>query len=382
MRRKKDDHHASHSNVVNQLLHIVSSSAFLVCYGLVFWDLTTAMWAGPRRAVPPTDRPRRARAAVSRQGGGAPRLQHAQQDPDPRRVPPDPGRVPGAGELAGRPRRCGRCATPVAQALFVWTALVVAGRVAYLVGAKGVRLALVWFVKLITDPVTDILAYSPRYLGGAEGGARLARAERRVALSRPKRALAPYGAWRACVTTRRRAAARCVGARRLGLGAAMGAADRSAALTRDPRGRGLERAADRARGHSRSAGKARAGAGRSTTSGSRTAPGAGGSGKSLHLRSDGDNSSVSKQVGKDRRQAVPDSRVAMAGRHAADGRRLAEGRHRRSGRSTLRRLPAISHVGPVAHHRVRLGQHGARRQHPPEREHEHGHLRRRPLRPC
>ena len=46
MRRKKDDHHASHSNVVNQLFHIISSSAFLVCYGLVFWDLTTAMWAG------------------------------------------------------------------------------------------------------------------------------------------------------------------------------------------------------------------------------------------------------------------------------------------------------------------------------------------------
>src|SRR5262249_29489583 len=32
MRRKKDDHHASHSNAANQVLHIVSSSAFLVCY--------------------------------------------------------------------------------------------------------------------------------------------------------------------------------------------------------------------------------------------------------------------------------------------------------------------------------------------------------------
>ena len=30
MRRKKDDHHASHSNVVNQLFHIISSSVFLV----------------------------------------------------------------------------------------------------------------------------------------------------------------------------------------------------------------------------------------------------------------------------------------------------------------------------------------------------------------
>jgi hypothetical protein len=28
----------------------------------------------------------------------------------------------------------------------------------------GLRLALVWFVKLITDPFTDVAAYSPRFL--------------------------------------------------------------------------------------------------------------------------------------------------------------------------------------------------------------------------
>src|SRR5262249_19212352 len=46
MRRKEHDHHASHSNTVNQLFHVVSSSAFLLCYALVFRDVTTAMWAG------------------------------------------------------------------------------------------------------------------------------------------------------------------------------------------------------------------------------------------------------------------------------------------------------------------------------------------------
>src|SRR6266849_8567533 len=46
MRRKRDDHHASHSNGVNQLLHLISSSAFLVCYAIAVHDLTTAMWAG------------------------------------------------------------------------------------------------------------------------------------------------------------------------------------------------------------------------------------------------------------------------------------------------------------------------------------------------
>ncbi|HET9923608.1 MAG TPA: aminotransferase class III-fold pyridoxal phosphate-dependent enzyme, partial [Methylomirabilota bacterium] len=45
MRRKKDDHHASHSDLTNQLFHIISSSVFLGCYALAFWDLTTAMWA-------------------------------------------------------------------------------------------------------------------------------------------------------------------------------------------------------------------------------------------------------------------------------------------------------------------------------------------------
>jgi len=46
MRRKKDDHHASHSDLTNQLFHIISSSVFLGCYVLAFRDLTTAMWAG------------------------------------------------------------------------------------------------------------------------------------------------------------------------------------------------------------------------------------------------------------------------------------------------------------------------------------------------
>jgi len=42
---------------------------------------------------------------------------------------------------------------------------VIAGRVAYLMRKHGVHLAAVWFVKLVTDPLTDIAAYAPRYLG-------------------------------------------------------------------------------------------------------------------------------------------------------------------------------------------------------------------------
>ena len=180
MRRKKDDHHASHSNAVNQLFHIISSSAFLVCYGLVFWDLTTAMWAGLA-------------ALFLRQIG------HAVLEPpchDKEAVllgynTRNKTLILGAYLLipavyvaqasAWTAEALWPLVPPVAQALFLWTALVVVGRVAYLIGAKGAWLALVWFVKLITDPVTDLLAYSPRYLAapkalfasrGRSGGSR------------------------------------------------------------------------------------------------------------------------------------------------------------------------------------------------------------------
>ena len=41
-RRKHDDHEASHSHRTNQVLHLISSSVFILCYGLVFNGLATA----------------------------------------------------------------------------------------------------------------------------------------------------------------------------------------------------------------------------------------------------------------------------------------------------------------------------------------------------
>ena len=46
MERKADDHHASHSNLINQFFHIISSSVFICCSFLAFWDLTRAMCIG------------------------------------------------------------------------------------------------------------------------------------------------------------------------------------------------------------------------------------------------------------------------------------------------------------------------------------------------
>jgi glutamate-1-semialdehyde 2,1-aminomutase len=163
MRRKKDDHHASHRDLTNQLFHIVSSSVFLGCYVLAFWDLTTAMWAGLA-------------ALFLRQIG------HAVLEP--------PCHDKEATLLGFSTRNktlvlgvylaipvvhlvlalewtaatLGPLVAAVAQQWLGWTLLVVGGRVAYLMWAQNAWLAMVWLVKLATDPLTDIVAYSPRYL--------------------------------------------------------------------------------------------------------------------------------------------------------------------------------------------------------------------------
>ena len=38
-KRKMDDHHASHSNDVNQFLHFLSSSLFIYCYMIIYHQL-------------------------------------------------------------------------------------------------------------------------------------------------------------------------------------------------------------------------------------------------------------------------------------------------------------------------------------------------------
>ena len=162
MRRKHDDHHASHSDLVNQLFHIISSSVFLGCYALAFWDLTTAMWAGLA-------------ALFLRQIGHA-ILEPPCHDKEALLLgfnTPSKTAILGAYllipvvHLLARPwtgEAFGPMMTAVAREWFLWTLVVVGGRVVYLVRAHDARLALVWFVKLATDPVTDLIAYSPRYL--------------------------------------------------------------------------------------------------------------------------------------------------------------------------------------------------------------------------
>jgi glutamate-1-semialdehyde 2,1-aminomutase len=163
MRRKKDDHHASHSSWINQVLHLASSSVFVFCYVAIFSNLTAAMWLGLA-------------ALFARQIG------HAVFEPPCHErersllgfttrsktlIVAGYLAIPLAHLIAGGSLGLGALtasAGDIAWHWFVFTLLVVFGRVGYLGWTHGVRASMVWFVKLVTDPLTDLVAYSPRRL--------------------------------------------------------------------------------------------------------------------------------------------------------------------------------------------------------------------------
>jgi glutamate-1-semialdehyde 2,1-aminomutase len=161
MQRKADDHHASHSNGVNQFFHLLSSSVFIYCYFIAFWDITTAMSLGLA-------------ALFVRQFG------HAILEPP---CPDKEALLLGFNTRNKTLIVLGYILIPVihmtqaglwtidtftsligtvALHWFLWTLLVVFGRVAYLFWKHDFRISMIWFVKLVTDPLTDIVAYFPR----------------------------------------------------------------------------------------------------------------------------------------------------------------------------------------------------------------------------
>ena len=160
MARKEDDHHASHNDAVNQFLHLISSSIFLLCYLLIFRSVTIAMWLG----VP---------ALLVRQFG------HAVLEPDSHDAEKqllgyntrnkslilltylllpvvDVARA-GVWSVDGF-----MAAAPTIALHWFWmTILVVVGRAAFLTLTQGFGLAMIWLMKLATDPLTDLIAYRP-----------------------------------------------------------------------------------------------------------------------------------------------------------------------------------------------------------------------------
>src|SRR5262245_42736995 len=158
MQRKRDDHHASHTNGINQFFHLLSSSIFIYCYVIAFSDLTRAMCLGLA-------------ALFVRQFG------HAILEPpchDREQLLLGFNTRNKTLVVAGyllipiiHVVRVGSLtfatltaiAPTVAQQWFLLTVAVVFGHVAYLVWKHNFRSALIWLVKLATDPFTDIVAY-------------------------------------------------------------------------------------------------------------------------------------------------------------------------------------------------------------------------------
>ncbi len=161
MERKKDDHHASHSNLINQFFHLLSSSTFIFCYIFIFFNFTLAMLLGMG-------------ALFLRQFG------HAILEPpchdkeklllgfNTRNKSIIVGgyilipivlavQLWGYGSLNSESFASIR--SSVALQWFLLTVAAVFGRVLYLIWAHDFRTSMIWFVKLITDPITDIFAY-------------------------------------------------------------------------------------------------------------------------------------------------------------------------------------------------------------------------------
>jgi len=161
MQRKKDDHHASHSNLINQFFHLLSSSTFIFCYVFIFFNFTLAMFLGLGALFvrqfghailePPCHDKEKALLGFNTRNksiivGGyflIPLVQIVQ--------------IARAGSLTFE--SIASIAPTVAQQWFLLTLAAVLGRVMYLMWAHDFRSSMIWFIKLITDPFTDIVAY-------------------------------------------------------------------------------------------------------------------------------------------------------------------------------------------------------------------------------
>ncbi|HTO55566.1 MAG TPA: aminotransferase class III-fold pyridoxal phosphate-dependent enzyme [Myxococcota bacterium] len=153
MQRKHDDHIASHSHIVNQAGHVLSSSVFLFCYAWLPVDLTLSMCLGlsalfvrqfGHAVIEPPCHDKeelllgfttRSKSIVVAAFLGLPLLYALRN-----------GTKPALND--------------VALGWFVLTLSVVMGHAALVAFQFGFRNSMIWLVKLVTDPITDLFAYT------------------------------------------------------------------------------------------------------------------------------------------------------------------------------------------------------------------------------
>ncbi len=158
MERKHDDHVASHSNLINQFFHLLSSSVFIYCYFLIFSNLTLAMSLGLA-------------ALFVRQLGHA-ILEPPCHDKEKLLLGLNTRKktiivaayllIPVLHLVSAGSATWETLAAVTPTVAWQWlllTGAVVLGHVSYLVWEHDFRSAMIWFVKLATDPFTDIAAY-------------------------------------------------------------------------------------------------------------------------------------------------------------------------------------------------------------------------------
>tara|TARA_X000000368_G_scaffold64865_1_gene46275 strand:+ start:11545 stop:12180 length:636 start_codon:yes stop_codon:yes gene_type:complete len=146
-KRKQDDHHASHSNEVNQFLHLLSSSLFIYCYKIMF----TRTYSAVNYAI---------LSMVLRQSG------HIVFEP--------PCHDDEKLQLGFNTRSkifvvCTYALTPLSyffnnnlyDILIAKTGFFIFGHTIILWNTYDYMIALIWFVKFFTDPFTDVIAYYP-----------------------------------------------------------------------------------------------------------------------------------------------------------------------------------------------------------------------------
>ena len=158
MQRKHDDHVASHSNLINQFFHLLSSSAFIVCYIWGYFDLTKAMCLGLAslsirqfgHAIlePPCHDKERALLGFNTRDKSLLVAGYLL-------IPIIYLMSSGSFDL----KILSSMIPIVAHLWFFLTLAVVSGHVALLGWKYDFRSSMVWLVKLVTDPLTDIAAY-------------------------------------------------------------------------------------------------------------------------------------------------------------------------------------------------------------------------------